>query len=81
LGDRRGRGSGIVANWSVKAEDLYLDLGDVNSSAFSATSSINLLGTPNQGFNTIIDTTVNGSARTRWTDNIVRLGLNYRFTP
>jgi outer membrane immunogenic protein len=78
-------GAGVEAalsrNWSVKAEYLYMDLGDVNSSLFSATSSINLLNTPGQGFNTIIDTTVNGTARTRWTDNIVRVGLNYRFAP
>jgi outer membrane immunogenic protein len=68
-------------NWSIKAEYLYIDLGDVNNAGISTTSSVNLLGTPNQGFNTIIDTTVSGTARTRWTDNIVRLGLNYRFTP
>jgi outer membrane immunogenic protein len=60
---------------------LIVAFGDVNSAAGSSTSTVNLLGTPNQGTNTIIDTTVNASARTRWTDNIVRVGLNYRFTP
>jgi outer membrane immunogenic protein len=76
-----GAEAALSRNWSVKAEYLYLDLGDVNSAGFSATSSVNLLGVPGVGFNTIIDTTVNGAARTRWTDNIVRVGLNYRFVP
>jgi outer membrane immunogenic protein len=76
-----GAEAALSRNWSIKAEYLYLDFGDVNSAAGSSTSTVNLLGTPNQGFNTIIDTTVNAAARTRWTDNIVRVGLNYRFTP
>ncbi len=76
-----GAEAALSRNWSIKAEYLYLDLGDTNNSAGSATSSVNLLGVPGQGFNTIIDTTVNASARTRWTDNIVRVGLNYRFVP
>jgi hypothetical protein len=36
---------------------LIVAFGDVNSAAGSSTSTVNLLGTPNQGFNTIIDTT------------------------
>jgi outer membrane immunogenic protein len=76
-----GAEAALSRNWSIKAEYLYLDFGDVNSAAGSATSSVNLLNTPLQGQNTVIDTTVNASARTRWTDNILRVGLNYRFTP
>jgi outer membrane immunogenic protein len=76
-----GAEAALSRNWSIKAEYLYLDFGDVTNAAGSATSTVNLLGTPNQGLNTIIDTTMNATARTRWTDNIVRVGLNYRFTP
>jgi outer membrane immunogenic protein len=76
-------GAGVEAaidrNWSVKLEYLYMDLGDVGSSSTSATTVTNAPNTPSQGFNTVTTTTFTSAFNTRFTDNIVRVGVNYRF--
>jgi outer membrane immunogenic protein len=76
-------GAGIEAaidrNWSIKAEYLYMDLGNVGSGSASATTVSNALSTPSVGFNTVTTTTLTSTFSTRFTDNIVRVGVNYRF--
>jgi outer membrane immunogenic protein len=75
LGWTAGGGSelAIADNWSVKAEYLFADLGNdkkrfATPAAFTATAPP---GVP-AGF---------GNVSTRRTDNIVRVGLNYKFAP
>ena len=76
-------GAGVEAaidrNWSVKLEYLYMDLGNIGSAAASATGAVNALNTPGVGFNTVTTTTLNAAFNTRFTDNILRAGVNYRF--
>jgi outer membrane immunogenic protein len=67
----------IDRNWSVKFEYLYMDLGSFGGSS-SATVVTNALNTPAPAFNTVTTTSITGS-NTRFTDNIVRVGINYRF--
>ena len=74
-----GAEAAIDNHWSVKLEYLYMDLGNVGSSGASATGVVNQLNTPQQGFNTVTTTTLTSAFRTRFTDNILRVGLNYRF--
>jgi len=78
-------GGGIEAmlspNWTVKAEYLYVDLGTTASGALGGATTAILANVPQQGFTTVVDTTFAGTARTRVRDNIVRLGINYHFTP
>jgi outer membrane immunogenic protein len=58
----------LGSNWSVKFEYLYMDLGHVGGS--SATNT-----TVNQATTTVLSYVFN----TRFTDNIGRVGLNYKF--
>jgi outer membrane immunogenic protein len=74
-----GAEAAIANNWSVKLEYLYMDLGNVGSSGATATTAVNQLNTPQVGFNTITTTTLTSAFRTKFTDNIVRVGVNYRF--
>ncbi|MGY8684182.1 outer membrane protein [Bradyrhizobium sp. UFLA05-153] len=67
-------------NWSVKLEYLYMDLGSFNGASASATTVTNALNTPAIGFNTVTTTTATANFGTRFTDNIVRVGVNYRFS-
>ena len=76
-------GAGVEAaidrNWSVKLEYLYMDLGSIGSSGASASMVTNALNTPTPGFNTVTTTTLTSAFNTRFTDNILRAGVNYRF--
>jgi len=74
-----GAEAAIDRNWSVKLEYLYMDLGNIGSSGASATGVVNQLNTPTPGFNTVTTTTLTSAFRTRFTDNILRVGVNYRF--
>lgn len=69
----------LDAHWTLRLEYLYVDLGRFTNAAGSATFSTNQLNTPTQGFNTVTTTTVNGALSTRFTDNILRAAVNYRF--
>jgi outer membrane immunogenic protein len=60
---------GLATNWTWKLEYLYLDLGSVDTAAPLSISS-NATSTP------ISMTT---AMHTHFTDNIVRVGLNYQF--
>lgn len=70
----------IDRNWSVKVEYLYMDLGSFNGASATATTVTNALSTPGVGFNTVTTTTTTGNFGTRFTDNILRVGVNYRFS-
>jgi len=72
-----GAEAALWDRWSAKLEYLYMDLGRFGGSGVSA--STNQLNTPLVGFNTV--TTFTGTASTRFTDHIFRVGLNYRFGP
>jgi outer membrane immunogenic protein len=74
-----GGEAAIDNHWSVKLEYLYVDLGDVGSVSASATSVTNALNTPLPGFNTVTTTTLTSGFHTHFVDNILRVGLNYRF--
>ena len=73
-------GGGVEAaldrNWSVKLEYLYMDLGSVGSGT-SGTIVNNALNTPSVGFNTVTTTTLGPGFR--FTDSILRAGVNYRW--
>ena len=75
----------LWGNWTAKAEYLFMDLGNFGSGtgAATTTASVNLLNTPQQGFNTVIDTstTASGAFSNRFRDHIFRVGINYRFGP
>jgi outer membrane immunogenic protein len=66
-------GAGVEAalggNWSVKFEYLYMDLGHVGGSTFT-TTTVAPVGTT---------TALTNVFNTRFTDNIFRVGVNYRF--
>jgi len=60
--------SALGSNWSVKFEYLYMDLGNVGGS--TATNTTTVVRTT---------TALAYSFNTKFTDNIVRVGLNYKF--
>jgi outer membrane immunogenic protein len=78
VGHRRGRcGSAncgtciFIPNWTVKAEWLHYDLGTATYSNGSMNGLLN-------GTNTIAFTDVSSSS-VKFTGDIVRAGLNYKF--
>lgn len=82
-------GGGIEAmldnNWSIKAEYLFTDYGRVsgNLGAVTNVTSTTTANVPSVGFSTIVDTTttLSGPVSTRFTDQVIRIGINYRFAP
>ena len=73
-----GAEAAIDQHWSVKFEYLYMDLGNVGSGSTTSTNVVTQLGVPVR-FNTVTTTTLASAFNTRFTDNIVRVGVNYRF--
>jgi len=74
----------LTRNWTVKVEYLFIDLGTSNAAAGAAGTGTTTVITPNvpsQGFTTVTDTTgtLSAAIRSRFSDSIVRIGLNYRF--
>jgi outer membrane immunogenic protein len=69
----------IDRNWTVKLEYLYVDLGEYGNGSTSATFVTNQLNTPLLGQNTVTTTTFTNALSTRFTDHILRAGINYRF--
>ena len=63
----------ISNNWTVRAEYLYVDLG-TKSRGFATQAAFPIT-------NTTLIPPGTGTISTRTTDNIVRLGINYKFTP
>ena len=72
-----GAEAALGNNWSVKFEYLYMDLGNVGGSSAN-TTSISTVG-PIGGITTTTTTNLAYVFNTKFTDNIVRVGLNYRF--
>jgi outer membrane immunogenic protein len=56
----------LIGNWTLKAEYLYIDLGSLNDPDLPST----VIGSVTGGQTT---------TRTHFTDNILRIGLNYQF--
>jgi outer membrane immunogenic protein len=73
-----GAEAAIDQHWSVKLEYLYMDLGNVGSGSTTATNVVTQVGVPVR-FTTVTTTTLASAFSTRFTDNILRVGLNYRF--
>src|SRR5262249_55604426 len=77
---RMDRGAGIEGalwgGWSAKLEYLYIDLGKTEQTA-TATTAANLAVVGIPGVGTVLSANANQSFRT--TDNIVRVGLNYKW--
>lgn len=74
-----GAEAALGNNWSVKFEYLYMDLGHVGGSSANTTSITSAANTPLTGLTTITTTNLAYVFNTKFTDNIVRVGLNYRF--
>jgi outer membrane immunogenic protein len=78
-----GAEAAIDRNWSVKAEYLYMDLGsfdtNLGTGAVGTTTVTTLIGP--FGPTTVATTTASttAQARSRFSDNILRVGVNYRF--
>jgi outer membrane immunogenic protein len=69
----------IVGNWTVKLEYLYMDLGDVSNNNLTPTGII-VPGVPRNGPPVANHLTTNYIASGPGiTDNILRIGVNYRF--
>jgi outer membrane immunogenic protein len=66
----------FASHWSWKVEYLYVDLGNATANVSGGVG--NCLG-PGPICNGPLPTPATGSATARFTDNIVRLGVNYRF--
>ena len=74
-----GAEAALGNNWSVKFEYLYMDLGHVGGSSANTTSITSAANTPSPGVTTTTTTNLAYVFNTRFTDSIVRVGLNYRF--
>jgi outer membrane immunogenic protein len=60
-------------------EYLYMDLGNIGGGGAAGTTAVTQLNTPTPGFSTVTTTTLASAFNTRFTDNILRVGVNYRF--
>jgi outer membrane immunogenic protein len=65
-------------NWTVKAEFLHMDFGTISSGMGTGSITTTFPNSPGQGFTTIVATSTAAAFNTRVTDNLIRLGLNYR---
>jgi outer membrane immunogenic protein len=75
-----GAEAALGSNWSVKFEYLYMDLGNIgNISAMNTPSYVSANNTPVAGQTRITQQVYSYLFNTRFTDNIVRVGLNYKF--
>jgi len=78
---------GVLSDrWTVKAEYLYADYGSYGANLGGATVTtvgpfVQLSPFAPAGTVTTTTTTVSSAVRTRFTDNVFRLGLNYRLSP
>jgi outer membrane immunogenic protein len=73
-GERR-----VSERWSLKLEYLYMDLGSVGANATSSVTSLPLIFTVgDRRFIGVATTTSNSAFSTRFTDHILRVGVNYR---
>jgi outer membrane immunogenic protein len=75
----------ISDRWTVKAEYLYADYGSFGANLGTG-AAVTTVGpfvflTPPAGTRTTTTSTVSSAVSTRFTDNVFRVGLNYRFGP
>jgi outer membrane immunogenic protein len=79
-------GGGVEAaiersNWTVKAEFLHMDFGSISTAAVGGSSTTTISNVPLPGFSTVIATSTAAALTTRVTDNVFRVGANYRIAP
>jgi outer membrane immunogenic protein len=67
----------ITGRWTIKAEYLFMGFGTVGLSGTGAPVTTDTFNGPR--IETITTATTTGSLSTRITDNVVRVGVNYRF--
>ena len=66
--------------WSVKLEYLYMDLGGNGATLNGSVNSLPIIFTVgDRRFIGVATTTTQAAFNTRFTDNILRAGINYRF--
>ena len=65
-------------NWTIKGEFLHLDFGSFGSTMAAGLSTTTLSNVPLQGFSTVVANSTVATLNTRVTDNIIRVGANYR---
>lgn len=70
----------IANNWTIKVEYLHMDLGSVDASVNGSSTSATSITVGDFRINTLLATQFNSTYRARITDDIVRIGLNYRFS-
>jgi outer membrane immunogenic protein len=75
----------LSSNWSWKIEYLYMDLGSVTANLSGGVGTTvgapgNCYGAPNApGCAPVLPVPPSGALTSKLTDNIVRMGMNYRF--
>jgi outer membrane immunogenic protein len=72
------------SNWTVKLEYLYMDFGNVGGAVAGSSGPVRTpfgINNSDQIHFITTTTTIAGSANTHVTDQIVRVGLNYKFPP
>jgi outer membrane immunogenic protein len=74
----------LSSNWSWKIEYLYMDLGNVTSNVSGGIGNTVGFATPVNCYGTLAGCTfaaapAQGSVTSRFTDSIVRVGVNYKF--
>ncbi len=74
----------IAERWTLKAEYLYVDYGSFGANVGPGASVTTVTTTPGTGAAGTVTTAVTnvaGAVNTRFTDNVFRVGLNYRLSP
>ena len=74
-----GAEAALGSNWSIKLEYLYMDLGNVGNISAMTNSSVSQANTPIAGQTRVTQTAYNYLFNTKFTDNILRVGFNYKF--
>jgi len=78
-----GAEGAIGNNWSIKGEYLYMDLGSFSSNlgtgATGTATTTTLIGPFGPTTVTTVTSSTSATVRSRFTDHIFRVGLNYRF--
>ena len=67
----------IDRNWSIKAEYLHMDFGSLDQSISASGVFTAVLG----DFRTSLSQSLTSAFHTRVTDDVFRIGVNYRFAP
>jgi outer membrane immunogenic protein len=78
-----GEGRLGETNWTLKVEYLYMDFGNVSGIVASTGTAVNFFGINNSDLIHFLTTTtsIGGTATTHVTDQVLRIGFNYKFPP